>query len=496
MQRRISPIHRIGDHLLVTALEERIVHAHGFSEAAEQFRVGHAFALGFYRAIVITQIKMPPREHDFFLFHLRGRGQHDVGIARRVGDEMLADDGEQILAQQAFDDFILLRRNHQRIGVVHADRFNRRIELHFAGQCLAELPLVQHARAGCDEIGPHQITPIHRESPNRQLQNAAADVPPCAHQRGQASQRAHRLAAVAMALDGHADADHRRLRGRVIAREFAHVVRRNAGDARDFLRRIILRALGKFVEAHGVVIDVIFIDQAFRNHHVDHAHGECRVGAGANLDVPIGVVRGARFHRIDDDHFRAAFFRCVDDRPMMQVGADRIARPQNDVFRMRKTFGIGARRRADGHHVGRARTGIAEGALADRRAEFVKKRIANIEAIQNALGAEIAIRKNRRRPRFRDDCFPTIADFFDRLIPRDALELPAALRPFALERMHHAIGAVHALFVVIDFHAQSTVRVRMIRIAAHFQNLVVVHRHDHRTSVGTIVRASGNDITR
>lgn len=41
---------------------------------------------------------MPPGEHDVLLLELRGRGQNDVGVFGGVGQEVLADDGEEILA--------------------------------------------------------------------------------------------------------------------------------------------------------------------------------------------------------------------------------------------------------------------------------------------------------------------------------------------------------------------------------------------------------------
>ena len=63
--------------------------------------LGTASPSGAIAWLVERQIEMPPGEHDLVLLHLRGGGQHDVGVARGVGDEMLAHHREQIFARQA-----------------------------------------------------------------------------------------------------------------------------------------------------------------------------------------------------------------------------------------------------------------------------------------------------------------------------------------------------------------------------------------------------------
>ena len=77
---------------------------------------------------------MSPREHDVFLFELRGRRQNDVGVFRGVGQEMFADHGEQVLALEALLEFGLLGHHGHGVGVVDEQRLDRRIEAEFAGQ--------------------------------------------------------------------------------------------------------------------------------------------------------------------------------------------------------------------------------------------------------------------------------------------------------------------------------------------------------------------------
>ncbi len=55
------------------------------------------------------------------------RGQNDIGISGGVSEELLMDHRKQILAHEAADYIIVIRRHHSRIGVVNKNRFHRRI---------------------------------------------------------------------------------------------------------------------------------------------------------------------------------------------------------------------------------------------------------------------------------------------------------------------------------------------------------------------------------
>ena len=108
---------------------------------------------------LIGEIEVAPGPHHVLGLAGHGGRQDDVGILRRVGDEMLGDDGEQILALQPFDDLVGLGRLADRIGAEDEQALDRRIELHLAGQRLAELQIVDDARAGLDPVGPrHALT--------------------------------------------------------------------------------------------------------------------------------------------------------------------------------------------------------------------------------------------------------------------------------------------------------------------------------------------------
>lgn len=52
---------------------------------------------------------MTPGHHDVELLGLHGRGQQQIGEFRGVGDEMLTDDGEQVVTHQAAHGLLLRR---------------------------------------------------------------------------------------------------------------------------------------------------------------------------------------------------------------------------------------------------------------------------------------------------------------------------------------------------------------------------------------------------
>ncbi len=58
--------------------------------------------------------------------------------------------------------------------------------------------------------------------------------------------------------------------------------------------------------------------------------------------MPIGFFGCFGFVRINNNDFGTAFLSIFNDMPVMQISADGIAAPDNDVFRMNKAFRIHA----------------------------------------------------------------------------------------------------------------------------------------------------------
>ena len=105
-------------------------------------------------------------------------------------------------------------------------------------------------------------------------------------------------------LGDHLHGDRRRLRGCVLPRQGHDVLCRNAGDLRHALGRVFSRACSELVVPDRVALDVVLVDEAFGNDDVHHAERERRIGAHARAHVPVGLLRGARTLRVDDDNLR------------------------------------------------------------------------------------------------------------------------------------------------------------------------------------------------
>ncbi len=353
--------------------------------------------------------------------------------------------------------------------------------------------MIQDARARRDPVRAHEVFPPDRKRPDGQLQHAAADAPPGAHQGRQASGGTHGLTASGVALDGHADANDARLSGRIVPRKRPYVVRRNAGDRGHPFGRIGLDVVAQLVEADGVLFHVIAIEQFLGDNDVHHAESERGVGAGTDRDMPVGLARGAAPDRVDDDQLSALPLGFGNERPVMQVGADRVAGPENDVFGILEALRVHARRGTDGHEIGGARAGVAEGPLADGRAELVEERITDIQAVENAFGAEIAVRQDGGGAELIDDPRPAAPDFVQCRIPGDALEFSASFRPRSLQRIEHPVGTVDPVLVVVDLQAQPAARERVVGIAAHGDRPPILDGHQHCACVGAIVGACAAD---
>ena len=122
-------------------------------------------------------------------------------------------------------------------------------------------------------------------------------------------------------------------------------------------------------------------------------------------------------------------------------------------FECLRAFRIHAGRGTDGHEVGRARARIAKGPLANSGAKLVEKGIADVEAVEDAFGAEIAVGQDGGRSELIDNLGPATPDCVHRLVPTDTFELAAAFRPRALKRMEQSLRAVDPLLIVVDLHA-------------------------------------------
>ena len=231
-----------------------------------------------------------------------------------------------------------------------------------------------------------------------------------------------------MPLERNAHADDGRLGLGEVMSETRDIGGGNAGDPLDVSRRELPGALGKLLEADGVLLDPLAVHEPVLDHRGDDAHGEGAVSAWLRHDVPISLLRRARAVGIDHHHLGATLAGFEHEGPMMQIGRDRVARPDHDVFRVDEALGIDAAGRADREQPCRGGARGAEGLLVHRRAELVEEGIARGQPLHQPLIAEISVRHDRLAAVFGDDVLPARGDLGDSLVPRDAGELARAFR--------------------------------------------------------------------
>jgi hypothetical protein len=162
------------------------------------------------------------------------------------------------------------------------------------------------------------------------------------------------------------------------------------------------------------------------------------------------VMRGTSFDWVDDHDLGPLCLGLGNERPMVQVGAERITRPENEGFCILQAFRGSPWRWAKSHAVRGAGAGVTEGALTDGGPELVAERIANIQAMQDTLGPQVAIGENCRRPVGVDHRPPSRLERVQGLLPGKTRKVPAAFRARPFQRVEDALGAVDPVRIVVD----------------------------------------------
>ena len=104
--------------------------------------------------------------------------------------------------------------------------------------------------------------------------------------------------------------------------------------------RILLRAGFKLVVAQRVFVDVVVIHQVLGDDHVHHAQRQGPVCSRADLDMPVGLLGGTSADRVDDHDFSTILLCLEDEGPGVQVRAQHVHRPDDDVFRIGEAFHV------------------------------------------------------------------------------------------------------------------------------------------------------------
>jgi len=107
-------------------------------------------------ALVQRKVVETPRSDEVFLLEHRGGRQHDVGMACSVGQELLVDHREKVVAAESLQHLALFRRDDRGVGAPDEERADRRLQFRI-GQMAPELDHVESARRRRAKIGPHEL---------------------------------------------------------------------------------------------------------------------------------------------------------------------------------------------------------------------------------------------------------------------------------------------------------------------------------------------------
>ena len=315
---------------------------------------------------------------------------------------------------------------------------------------------------------------------------------PGADERREAEDRPVRLTALRVVLHRHTDPDGRRLAGGEFTGQRADVVGRDPGEFLHSFGRERRGALGELIEPGCVLVDVVVVGQPFRDDDVHHSQSQRGVGPRADAHEPVGASRGLASVGVDHHDLGALALRLADERPEMEVGTDDVAAPDHDVARVGQALGVDEGG-PQGHEIGAAPAGAAEGALRDRGAEAVHERVHDVEPVQDPHIPQVAVGQDRLGAELVAQRGEPVTDLRDGLGPVDPFETAFALLADAVHGVEQAVGMVGVTVIVADLHAQAALGEGMIRVSPHLGHFAVLDGDQHRARVRTVVRTGRMD---
>ena len=180
-----------------------------------------------------------------------------------------------------------------------------------------------------------------------------------------------------------------------------------------------------------------------------------------------------------------------DHRPEVAVGEPRVRAPQEDQLASARARAGRAPRPVPFVIVTPAPTVgpqmLRSSWVAPR---WLKKRSRDAHRREQALVAGVAERQDRLAAVLVDDGVEArSAISASAVVPRDRLELPAALGAGAAQRVQDAVGAVDAVEEAVDLRAQLAVAVGVVGVAAQLDGDAVVDGDRPAARVGAVVVA-------
>ena len=288
------------------------------------------------------------------------------------------------------------------------------------------------------------------------------------------------LHAVGLLIDAQAPGDLRRLRLGVGARRLADEVGVHARDLGSLLHRHGRHALGELFEAVAPFLDEIVVVEVFGNDDVEHGHGQRRVGARTQPQMPVGARRHPIHARLDAHELGAAAHH-VDGGMAEQavaVGRQGLLGPEHDELgQLEHRVVVASRRAARVVHLGIRGAQHVRGA-GDARdvARVAGLRVAGVRRADAGLrigrehGAAFAAGAAHDEDGFGPVVLLVVGHLLGNevecLVPGDALPLVlAAVLAGALHGIAHAVRVVHVVADGEAANAQAAVRDGMVLVA-------------------------------
>ena len=366
-----------------------------------------------------------------------------------------------------------------------------------AAQRIAQAVHVDRAgRPAGQEIGPIETRAVQvaKKAGGGKL-DAAAQLAPCADQRGQTGDGAHGHPAAVVALETVVDANRRGPDGGVFLGQLADPRRWDAGEGRCAFRRPFLNARRQLVEADGVLGHVLGVVQPIADDRVHHGQGQRTVRAWADGNPLVRGLGGAGLGRVDDDDPGPVLASLLDEGPQVQVAGEGVAAPDQDQPGMGEGFGGRPLRGAHGVEIAFEAGLGADGAGQLAGAQPVEETGGHPLALEQPHGARVGIGQDRFRPIFGGDLMEAARDGVDSLFPRDRRKLTAALGANPLQRRRQPLRVIGALQVAVHLPAEPPLGDGMFRVApdVHGAPALAFHGDLPTARVGAVVGADAGD---
>ena len=206
---------RMVDDLAVGHLEPLMRRAEPFCETADHLVIGAHALWRFDHLRADHQVRMASREVEIVVFEKHGCRQHDVGEPRRVGQELLVNADEQIVAGEATLHARRVGRDNGGIGGLNQHRPHRRAapqRVRVARENWPGARLVEHANLRIDGVETLNQAPVEAVDAGTVMHGSATAHLPLAAHRRQAAHRVDVRRAIARARKAVTDADQRPFR--------------------------------------------------------------------------------------------------------------------------------------------------------------------------------------------------------------------------------------------------------------------------------------------